>query len=62
MKFAREFDYQRHGRRGTVLPPIYLAVLVLLKGMQTVAKLVQPLARCSRTGYRAKLSCLCWQC
>ena len=44
MKHAREFLINALVGGVLVLLPIYLAVLVLLKGMQTVAKLVQPLA------------------
>ena len=44
MKFESGSPCQRNGRWRTVRLPIYLAVLVLLKGMQTVAKLVQPMA------------------
>ena len=44
MKFAREFMINAMVGGVMVLLPIYLAVLVLLKGMQTVAKLVQPIA------------------
>ena len=44
MKFAREFIINAMVGGVLVVLPIYLAVLVLLKGMQTVAKLVQPLA------------------
>jgi hypothetical protein len=35
-----------------VVVPIYLAVLVLLKGMKSVGQLVRPFARSSRTGFQ----------
>ena len=44
MKYAREFIINAMVGGVLVLLPIYLAVLVLLKGMQTVAKVVQPMA------------------
>ena len=44
MKYAREFVVNAVVGGVLVLLPIYLAVLVLLKGMQTVVKLVQPMA------------------
>ena len=44
MKYAREFIINAMVGGVLVLLPIYLAVLVLLKGMQTVAKVVQPIA------------------
>jgi uncharacterized membrane protein len=44
MKFAREFLLNALVGGVLVLLPIYLAILVLLKGMQSVAALVKPLA------------------
>jgi uncharacterized membrane protein len=44
MKFAREFLANALVGGVLVVLPIYLAVLVLLKGMQSVAALVQPFA------------------
>jgi uncharacterized membrane protein len=44
MKFAREFLANALVGGLLIVVPIYLAVLVLLKGMQSVAALVRPLA------------------
>ncbi len=63
MKYAREFVTNAVVGGVLVLLPIYLAVLVLLKGMQTVVKLgAAHFSVCSRTGYRVKTSCPCWWC
>jgi uncharacterized membrane protein len=44
MKYAREFVTNAVVGGGLVLLPIYLAVLLLLKGMQAVVGLVRPIA------------------
>jgi uncharacterized membrane protein len=44
MRYAREFLSNAMVGGVLVLLPVYLAVLVLLKGMQSVAALVRPLA------------------
>jgi uncharacterized membrane protein len=44
MKFAREFVKTALIGGGLVVLPLYLAVLLLLKGMQAVAGLVRPIA------------------
>jgi uncharacterized membrane protein len=45
MKFAREFVTTALLGGALVVLPLYLAVLLLLKGMQAVAGLVRPIAR-----------------
>ena len=63
MKFAREFLVNALVGGLLIVLPIYLAVLVLLKGMQSVAALVRPLTVQSRPGCRPRTSCLslsCW--
>ena len=45
MKFAREFVTNALIGGALVVLPLYLAVLLLLKGMQAVAGLVRPIAR-----------------
>jgi uncharacterized membrane protein len=44
MRYAREFVVNAVVGGGLVLLPLYLAVLVLLKGMQSVVGLVRPIA------------------
>ena len=44
MKYAREFFSNAFVGGVLILLPVYLAVLVLLKGMKSVAALVRPLA------------------
>ena len=44
MRYAREFAVNAVVGGVLVLLPLYLAVLVLLKGMQSVVVLVRPLA------------------
>jgi len=44
MRYAREFAVNAVVGGGLVLLPLYLAVLVMLKGMQSVVVLVRPLA------------------
>jgi hypothetical protein len=51
MKYAREFVTNAVVGGVLVLLPIYLAVLVLLKGMQSVVGLVRPISAYSQTGY-----------
>ena len=45
MKFVREFVANALIGGALVVLPLYLAVLLLLKGMQAVAGLVRPVAR-----------------
>jgi cadmium resistance protein CadD (predicted permease) len=60
MKYAREFVVNAVVGGLLVLLPIYLAVLVLLKGMQSVVACYGRLQRYSRTGCRARTSGRWW--
>jgi hypothetical protein len=62
MKYVREFLSHAFLGGVLVLLPIYLAVLVLLKGMQSVAALVRRWPCCCRTRCPQSSSCLCFSC
>ena len=54
MKFARQFVVNALIGGLLILFPIYLAILILLKGMQSVAALVKPIAAMLPEGTRAE--------
>ena len=62
MRYAREFAVNAVVRGVLVLLPLYLAVLVTLKGMQSVVDLLRPSRRCFRKHCRLRTLWLCWQC
>ena len=61
MRYAREFAVNAVVGGVLVLLPLYLAVLVMLKGMQSVTVLVQARSRrCSLKHGRLKTPWPCW--
>lgn len=59
MKYARELVVSTVVGGALVLVPIYLAVLVLLKGMQSVGGLVRPIAALFPDWVPGKTFCRC---
>jgi len=62
MKYAREFVTNAVVGGVLVLLPIYLAVLVLLKGMQSVVGLVRPISALLPDWLPAENFLSCWWC
>jgi len=61
MRYAREFAVNAMVGGVLILLPLYLAVLVLLKGMRSVVGLVRPIAALFPETLPAENAWLCWR-